>query len=319
VVRLRGVRPKIDRELGLHSQDVRPSHRPVVGILGTLEQVVDEFLAFVGMGQASLLHLARFIHAKLMPLMEEKAARLGLRYPGADTDARKAMDAAVERMDRFDPQVIERRFLSPEMNPSVPDINRADDLEKIPPLMRLSPCSLIDRLAQLHSGYRITLNLSNLEVEDVLELLYTCKGRITRLEIFNLKDFSDGKVAHIPPIHALQQAINSGNMIGLKRMILEIIEKMRQNPDPVACGRIPRIRKILSDIESLRDMYKIKPLRPRVGSDSTGQMPRRYGMGLAVMDALPERAQRMIARPSQTPRFILPFHVDFSVPLMLFV
>ncbi len=276
----------------------------------------EEFLSFVGMGQASLLHLALFVHSRLLPLMEEKVAQLRQRYAKAGPDERREIEEAIERLDRFDPQSVYQRFLKPEQNPSVPDINRVSGMESLPSLMRLSPCKLVDRLVQLHSGYRITLNLSNLRVEDVLELLYDCNGRITRLEIFNLKDFSDGKVQHIPPIHQLQQAINSGNVIQLKRIILDIIEKMKADTDPTARGRVPKFRKILADIESLRDMYKIKPLRPRIGSDSTGQWPGMHGMGLAVMDSLPGRAQRAIFQQTETPRFFLPFYVDTSLRLV---
>ena len=57
----------------------------------------------------------------------------------------------------------------------------------------LSPEELVDRLVQLHSGQRFTLNLSHLKIEDVIELLYDCEGMITRLEIFNLKDHANQK------------------------------------------------------------------------------------------------------------------------------
>jgi hypothetical protein len=58
-------------------------------------------------------------------------------------------------------------------------ISRPDG-DDVPELLQLSPLDLLSRLAQLHSGYRVTLNLTNLKVEEVLELLYDCQGMITR-------------------------------------------------------------------------------------------------------------------------------------------
>ena len=73
------------------------------------------------------------------------------------------------------------------------------------------------KLDQLHTGYRICLNLSDLGVEDVLEMLYDCKGMITHLEIFNLKDHVAGKTIHYKEISELQTALNEGNVITLKK------------------------------------------------------------------------------------------------------
>ena len=74
----------------------------------------------------------------------------------------------------------------------------------------------MERLDQLHAGYRACLNLSDLSVEDVLEILYECKGMITHMEIFNLKDHVDGKASSYPEISELQKALNEGNVITLK-------------------------------------------------------------------------------------------------------
>ena len=270
---------------------------------------VAEFLAFVGIGQASLLHLAKFIHSKLLPLMSAKVEDLRRRYPAADKSEKQHIFELVDKMDQLDLQAIHDRYLKAEQNPDVPDIKRAD-IGEPPALIKLPPAELIGRLAQLHSGYRITLNLTGMKVEDVLELIYDCHGMITRLEIFNLKDYADGKVDHIPAIHDLQKCINSGNVIKLKRIILEIIDRMARETDPLSRERIQKFKTILADIESFKTMYKIKELKPRMGSDSTGYSPRHYGMGLAVMDSLPRRAQKEVFARKEMPRLIIPFHVD---------
>ncbi len=46
VIRLRGVGPEIDRELGLDPEDVAPLHGPVVGVLVAFQQTVDQRGAF---------------------------------------------------------------------------------------------------------------------------------------------------------------------------------------------------------------------------------------------------------------------------------
>jgi len=273
---------------------------------------VEEFLAFVGIGQASLLHLAKFIHSKLLPLMAEKVEELRHRYPEMDEAGKQRISEMVEEMDQLDLQAIHDRYLKADRNPEVPDIKQAD-LGDPPPLMKLSPEALIERLKQLHLGYRITLNLTEMKIEDVLEILYDCRGMITRLEIFNLKDYADGKVAQIPAIQQLQQCINSGNVINLKRILLEIINRLEQATDPVSQRRAQKFKRILADIESFKTMYKVKQLKPRMGSDSTGYSDRHYGMGLAVMDSLPRRAQKGVFARKEFPRLIVPFHVDTAL------
>ncbi|MGM0453255.1 MAG: hypothetical protein ACQERN_08845 [Thermodesulfobacteriota bacterium] len=292
-------------------------HRPVVNReleieLRPLE--VAEFLAYVGIGQASLLHLAKFIHSRLLPLMREKLESLRGVYVNAAEDERARIEKQIDRMNHFDLQVIHDRFLAPEQNPELADGDRFD-IGETPSLLKLSPCELVTRLAQLHSGYRITLNLTDMAVEDVLELLYDCEGRITRLEIFNLKDFAAGKIEHIPEIHDLQQCINSGNVIRLKHIIVDIIERLAERKSPADRVRVEKFRRILADIESLKNMYKIKPLKPRVGSDSTGHSPRLYGMGLAIMDSLPRRAQKAVMANRRMPSLIIPFHVNVAMRL----
>lgn len=275
---------------------------------------VEEFFTFVGIGQASLLHLAKFIHCRLLPLMAERVEQLRRQYPNANDAEKQRISEMVEKMDQLDLQTIYDQYLRSDRNPDVPDINRAD-IGEPPALMKLSAAGLIERLSQLHLGYRITLNLTDMKVEDVLELLYDCRGMITRLEIFNLKDYADGKVDHIPAIQNLQKCINSGNVINLKRILLETIDRMEKAHDSVSGERARKLKKILADIESFKNMYKIKQLKPRMGSDSTGYSPRHYGMGLAVLDSLPQRAKKSIFAAKKLPRLIVPFHVDTALQL----
>ncbi len=273
----------------------------------------DAFVQFVGLGQASLLHLAKFIHIQLLPLLHEKVKVLREQHARADADERAIIESLIVKMNLLTVDKVHERFLKPEHNPWVPDIHKSCTITPIPVLMQLSPSGIIDRLVALHSGFRITLNLSDLKVEDVLEILYDCRGRVSRLEIFNLKDYSDCKVAHIPPIHRLQQSLNEGNVIQIKRAILEIIDRLKTQDDPVAVSRVPVFKKMLDDIETLKNMYRSKPLKPRVGSDSTGHIDRLFGMGLVVMDSLPWHVQKKIENEAGASRLVIPFHIDTSL------
>jgi hypothetical protein len=129
---------------------------------------------------------------------------------------------------------------------------------------------------------------------EVLELLYDCQGMITHLEIFNLKDHAGGKTAHIGAISRLMQAINEGSPIRLKQVIQEIVTRLKQTADPAKASRVAKLTAILHDIDTLRASYAGKPIKVRIGSDSTGRSPRMHGMGLAAQETLPRRAQREI-------------------------
>ncbi len=255
-----------------------------------------EFLAFVGIGQKSVLHLEKFIQQKMLLALQHKAEQMRETCRTADADDRKRIAEWFAQMDRMDLETVVAGYLKAQRNPDIADHSIPSDDADVPALLRLQPADLLCRLAALQSGYRITLNLSGLAAEDVLELIYDCNGMITRLELFNLKDWADGHTEHIPEISRLQEAINGQNPITLKRVILEIIQKTEAKEKPDKQDQLDKLRTILHDIISLQAMYKVKPLKARMGSDSTGRSPRFHGMGLALIDTLPPRARRQIHR-----------------------
>jgi IS1 family transposase len=269
----------------------------------------DAFQRFVGAGQASLHHLAKFIHLRLQPFLATRVQGLKKLYDAADAQERQSIETLVAEMDAMDPDWIYKSYLCPEANPSLPDPESPDQLEDLPELMRFSPKEIVVRLSKLHPGYRITLNLSNLDAADVLEILYDCEGMITRLEIFNLKDYAQGKTRHIPDIDALQQAINQGSAIALKKQMIKIIDTAQKKAEPDLKDRIDKLTGILHDIDQFRAFYQTVPLKARIGSDSTGWSPRVHGMGLAIVETLPARARRVIRRPDDDHRDMVPFHM----------
>jgi hypothetical protein len=268
-----------------------------------------DFLAFVGSGQASILHLGEFIHAHLLPLMETRLADLRLHYTTASKDERDRMKSLVTRMRELDSEAIVEQYLRPARNPTLPDPNVPPEGTGAPHLLTLSPYELIKRLDRLHAGYRICLNLSDLRSEDVLELLYDCKGMITHLEIFNLKDHVDRKTAHYGEISELQRAINEGNVITLKRLIRNIRQRLEDSRQPDCTERIAKLTEVLCNIPALQAHYRSIPLGAYIGSDSTGRSLHRYGMGLILRETLTRRAQNAIRLTFGPSVFILPIRM----------
>ena len=261
-----------------------------------------EFLSFVGVGQASLLHLAEYVHTKMLPVMKDHVAGLRALYAGAEAEERQRMTGIVEDLNHLDSESIVERYLRSSHNPSVPDPNIPCDGADVPELLTLSPRELLKQLGHLNAGYSITLALGNLTVEDVIELLYDCGGMITHLEIFNLKDYVTGKGPHNAEIGELQRAINDDNIIILKRIIQESIRRLNAE-DP---GRIEKFTQILRDISTFRSYYKGTLLKSRVGSDSTGRSHHLYGMGLIIKDTLPLSARREIRNAPPFSRLTIP-------------
>ncbi len=289
--------PDINRQYGLNLAPIDPA----------------EFRASVKIGQLSVTHLGKFIFQKMLPAMKNRVSQLTTKYREAEPEEQSAMENLVEDMNRIDIEVITDRYLSPEQNPDVRNPESVSDKEDVPTLLNVSPKALLERLVDLYPTFRVTLNLSNLYVEDVLELLYDCEGIINRLEIYNLKDYAKGKTDHVADIAELQNAINKANVIALKRIIRNILERLKRSDYPDREDRINKISEILHDIITLKNLYTVRPLKSRMGSDSTGQSPRIHGMGLAIMETLPLRAQRELKRNSGGRHHIVPMNVRVNL------
>jgi len=270
---------------------------------------VDQFLAFVRPGQTSLLHLAKYIHGRLLPEFQKRLAELRMQWIQRGAESCGEIEALVAEMNALDFETIMDRYLSSRANPECPDPMKVQDDPDIPPLLQLSPRELLGRLVALRSAYRVTLNLTDLTPEDVLEILYDAEGVITRLEVFNLKDYVGGKLQYLDEITILQEAINDGNIVTLKRIIQWIIDRVEASRASDRKDRLEKLNVILHDMNSLRAMYQVTPLKSRIGSDSTGQSPRMHGMGFAVLDTLIPRAKRAVHK-DRGHRLILPIRMN---------
>ena len=268
------------------------------------------FLKFVGIGQKSKVHLAEYIQNHILEALQKRMRQLKQVYQTGDEKIRQEIDVWIEAIKSFDIEATVKTYLSHEKNPEIiyPDTPQTGN--EVPGLLDLTAPALLARLAELRSGYRITLNLTDLWVDEVLELLYDCQGTITRLELFNLKDYAEGKTDHLPAINRLQQAINNDSIISLKQTVRNIISDVALSGYPDKADRGLKLNTILYDLESLKRFYRETPLKARIGSDSTGRSFKMHGMGLAVKETLPLRAQREIhRRKSERIRETLPLRI----------
>lgn len=202
----------------------------------------DGFRAFVGTGQPSLLHLAKYIQGNMQPRLRRAAGLMAEEYRQASAPRRAELERRLEALNAIDSELIIKSYLQPCRNPGLHDPSCPQDGPEVPPLLRLHVGELLPRLAKFHSSSRFTLNLSNLSTPDALEILYDCQGHITNIELYNLKDTTRGirskpctsscpndVVDLVSPektsaqICELQKALNDENVIALKRAIRAII------------------------------------------------------------------------------------------------
>ncbi len=250
-----------------------------------------DFLNSVGQGQVSVHHLGKYIHELIgQHLIKSRP------YGGSLEDSGPSVEdtGPVQQPDLYD--IIEN-YLRGSQNPDVPDIFES---ENPPEILTLTPAELAEKLKGLHANSNITLNLCDLRVEDVIEILFDCKGMITHLEILNLKNQVLGREHDKERIINLQNAINAGNVIKLKKYLSELVQEA-ENKQTLDASRRDKLVEILCDISALQLFYKERPLYGCIGSDSTGRSGRVYGMGLVLAESLPKSARRqLMSRHNQT-------------------
>jgi len=273
---------------------------------------IDEasFLKFVGIGQKSKVHLAEYIQNNILQALHKRMLHLKQVYQSGDGQTRQEIDTWIDTMRSFDIEATVKTYLSREKNPDIPYPDTPRTGKDVPALLTLTAPEMLARLSELRSGYRITLNMTDLRADEVLEILYDCQGAITRLELFNLKDYAQGKTENLADVNRLQQAINNDSIISLKQTVRNIISKIAESDYPDRADREEKLNAILYDLDSLKTLYQETPLKARLGSDSTGRSFKMHGMGLAVKETLPLNAQREVHwRKSERVREVLPLHI----------
>lgn len=271
----------------------------------------DDFLKFASPGLPSIPHLGEYIHTLAVKAMSERLIELNHSYETADPAQKLYIKDLVEKMDSFTTRDIITNYLAPLKHPEVPHPFSLSIDTDMPVRLKLDYKSLLFEIRKLRHDFRITLKLGNLKPEDVVEILYDGSGCINRLEIINLKDFASGDHESVFSINELQKAINSGSLLKLKRMVRQIILSVENSDYPDKEDRLKKLLNILHDIDALKTMYTVRPLKSRIGSDSTGKTHQTYAMGFGIIPTLTARARKEI-RKNKIDRLILPAGINVS-------
>ncbi len=291
-----------DQYLGRMCQDLDIDMAPLCA---------EEFLRFVFPGQPSIPHLGEYIHSLAIQAMKLRIEALSPEFHGADAEQRQQIKDRVKKMDCFSARDIIADYLNPGQYPDLVHPFTPSNDPDLPLRLTLSFQEFIEQIENLHHDFRITLKLGNLAPEDVLEILYEADGAVTRLEIINLKDFISGETRHLFAINALQEAVNGGSLLKLKRVVRQIMLPVEVSEYPDKSDRIQRLTDILHDIDALKNMYAVRPLKSRIGSDSTGKSHQAHGMGFGIINTLSSRAMAKI-RKNGHDRLTLPASILVS-------
>ncbi len=268
----------------------------------------EAFLEFISPGQPSSVYLGEYIHWAALRAMRATVADWRKAQP-ADAEEQESRAEFIRRMETFTVAKLLSDYL--ETSPYFDMFQHAiicSDTD-IPERLKMTFRKIIEEISHLHPDYRITLNVGNLKPEDVLELLYEGDGAITRLESINLKNFIDREMDHIIAINQLQQAINAGSLLKLKRVVRQILLRVKVADYSDRDDRLKKLTDILYDIDTLKHLYSARPLKTRIGSDSTGKPGQGYGMGFALINTLPGLAARKITK-NTSKRRILPVQME---------
>ena len=241
----------------------------------------EDFLASVQYGQPELEHVGEYLNSVLKKQLSTELVQLQ-KTGGSQERIREI----TELLETVSSEWIMERHLDRSIVEQVPA-----DLNMLPELNRRSPRELVETLREFPAAFRVTLNLSKLSLPDVIELLYLCRGAITTLEIFNLKDQLNGGNQACAAINKLRVALNNGAVFALKNLLFQAIEESADEEQRTI------LREILKDLSGFIGFYKHGELGASLGSDSASRASRlAHGMGLVIVDTLPGRVRRAFAR-----------------------
>ncbi len=274
------------RQLNIWNDALRPEYSRSLGV--DLPPVsVDDYLNYVGRGHANKERLAEYLYTIMRPLFERRLEELLVRRKDPLDEEERRQCTILEGLCS---DTIQEEWLNEDLHPELPRIVLPDDLEQLPSLLSLKPIELMRTLQEVNAGYRMILNTNCLTVQDVMELLWDCKGIISHLEIFYMRGWVDGCQTDIAEIVELQQALNSGQGPRLKQMVQQMIREMYDAGDE---ERAAKFEKILVNVPTLWERYKNLPLKTRLGTGSSNRT-RSFGMGLVVTNTLPRKGTRFL-------------------------
>jgi hypothetical protein len=156
-----------------------------------------------------------------------------------------------------------------------------------------SPDSILERLDAIVPDSRVTLNLKDLSEQDILELLYDCRGKITDLEIYNARNSAEGRMPDSTKIRKLELCLNQRDVPKLKRLIKKnFLVHLEADKDFI---QYKKMETILENANQLLEFYRSRKLYERWGSDSAGGEDTDT-MGFALLETLPREAQNEVLR-----------------------
>ncbi|WP_243368121.1 hypothetical protein [Fundidesulfovibrio soli] len=259
---------------------------------------VEGFFTSVGAGQPSLDHLGKYVHAALLPHLRKRVEELQAEHASADAEEQRHIESLIEEMNVLDAEAVTDDYLEQFVSPLRHENGACEHPAIYCPLH--TPVSLLDAVGALRVGNRFILNLCGLSPDSVLEILADCGGRITHLEVVNLKNVSLGLVEDAPGIANLLQVINNPSAIALKHWIMARLGALEADGSPEAAATTANLWRILENVSSFHAHYRSRPLRTSIGTDSTGQSCRGFGMGLVADQTLPPSAQAELRRNKES-------------------
>jgi hypothetical protein len=261
----------------------------------------EKFLRFVDRGQASLVHLAEFVHRSILPELKKQAENVFVSLERSKGKKRKKLSKEFKNLDKLIPEQIVEEFFRPQDNVSIEDSSPI--VTHIPEMLQLSISQSLNLIDSLPCRSRITLNPSYMSEGEVLETLYQGEGRITHIEIFNAKDWSRNLTQNREKINDLRIILNNQNVVELKRTLHKTIEETKAESEKLTSNSLKSLNHILGNLPRFLSFYQDKRLRSRMGSDSIGRSITTPGMGMVVLPTLPWRTRKQI---KQKPARILP-------------
>ncbi len=281
----------------------------------------DAFKKFVGAGQASLVHLSEYIYNHLMVTIQQLNSHLDTTLHSLNDEVNHEAITKQEFLNNITSNYIYLNYVAPQNNPDLPSPYIPSSEPRQPELLRLKPVALLDWLSSIFPNNVTTLNIANLDCDDVLELLWQCQGLITHLELFNLREWSVDKTETINEIVELQFAINEASVPRLKYIILAKLKTRlkEHNKDPENISQYDQycavLHDILANIQTFKNFYASKPLWVHMGSDATGRPESDVGMGLVFTGTLPSHAQQVLEK--QREHTAIPFYMTMSYNMQL--
>ncbi|OEU70852.1 MAG: hypothetical protein BA863_16120 [Desulfovibrio sp. S3730MH75] len=276
-----------------------------------------EFLAFVGTGQPSFLHLGRYILEMLMSALKERVVELKGQYEIAEGSDKADIERLVESINSFEVETIIERFICSDVACSIDGRFVGCEEADPPELMTLTPEKFVERIRTIASQKRITLVPDGLTIADIICILYKCGGMVRYIEEFNLKRIALGTAKIAENVHGLRQALNERNLLELKNIISRAILDLEQmgsvaDPEILEC-----LRNVLSHMGTFSAMYGGTRLQARIGSGSSGIINRIRGMGLVVADTLPHTAAKKVFKRLEKGECPIPVKADVRLEIVL--